>query len=278
MAATRPIASPDPVALDALVALVDEGLGAVARRPLVLGLCGAQGSGKTTIARALAARLRERGLRAAILSIDDLYVTHAERQALARRVHPLFATRGPPGTHDVALGLEVIARLDAGEAVALPRFDKARDDRAPRETWPVIEGPLHLLIFEGWCVGAGPEPEAALAEPINDLERREDEGAAWRSYANEALAHYRPLFDRIDRLVLLAAPGFEVVRAWRGQQEEDLRTERPEGEAVMDAAAIDRFIQHYERLTRHILAEMPARADLTLRLDADRHVVAVERG
>jgi D-glycerate 3-kinase len=277
MAATRPTASPDPRALDALAALAGDGLAAVLRRPLVLGLCGAQGSGKTTIARALAERMRGRGVTIAILSIDDLYLTHAERQELARRVHPLFATRGPPGTHDVGLGLEVFARFDAGEPVALPRFDKARDDRAPREEWPVVEGPLDLLIFEGWCVGARPEPEAALAQPINDLERREDADGTWRSYANEALARYQPLFDRIDRLALLAAPGFDVVRAWRGQQEAELRADRPEGAAVMDDAAIDRFIQHYERLTRHILAEMPARADLTLRLDADRDLVAVEK-
>lgn len=270
------MSGPDPTALDALSALVDGGPATVPRRPLVLGLTGAQGSGKTTIARALRDRAEAGGRRAAILSIDDLYLTHAERQRLAGRVHPLFATRGPPGTHDVALGLEVFAALDAGRAVALPRFDKAADDRAPRADWPVVQGELDLLIFEGWCVGAVPEPEAALADPVNDLERREDPDAIWRTYANRALARYQPLFARIDRLALLAAPCFEVVRAWRRQQEDALRADRPEGAAVMDDTAIDRFVQHYERLTRHILAEMPARADLTLGLDARRHVVAVE--
>ncbi|HEU4960606.1 MAG TPA: kinase [Sphingomonas sp.] len=277
MAATRPTASPDPRALDALAALVEDGLAAVPRRPFVLGLCGAQGSGKTLIAGALAERKEARGLRTAVLSLDDLYLTRAERRALAAQVHPLFATRGPPGTHDIALGLELFAALDAGNTTALPRFDKAIDDRAPPDRWPVIAGRLDLLIVEGWCIGATPEPEAALAEPVNALERREDADAVWRTHANDALARYRPLFARIDRLALLAAPGFEVVRAWRTQQERGLRAERPDGEAVMDAAAIDRFVQHYERITRHVLADLPGRADLTLRLDAERRVTAVER-
>jgi D-glycerate 3-kinase len=44
----------------------------------------------------------------------------------------------------------------------------------------------------------------------------------------------------------------------------------------MDAAAVAAFIQHYERLTRHILTEMPGRADLTLYLDPDRRVIRAE--
>ena len=38
----------------------------------------------------------------------------------------------------------------------------------------------------------------------------------------------------------------------------------------MAAADIPRFVAHYERLTRWILAEMPARADWVVTLDADR--------
>ena len=40
----------------------------------------------------------------------------------------------------------------------------------------------------------------------------------------------------------------------------------------MSDDAIGVFIQHYERLTRHILSDMPAYADLTLRLDEKRRL------
>ena len=77
----------------------------------LIGIAGAQGSGKTTLARAAAERLG-----AAHLSLDDVYLTRAERQALAREVHPLFAVRGPPGTHDLALLEGALAALRAAEA------------------------------------------------------------------------------------------------------------------------------------------------------------------
>src|SRR6185437_8649015 len=76
--------------------------------PLVLGLCGAQGSGKSILARSLADRFASRGRRVAVLSLDDLYLTKAERSRLAQEVHPLLGTRGVPGTHDVALGLQIL--------------------------------------------------------------------------------------------------------------------------------------------------------------------------
>lgn len=242
--------------------------------PLVLGLCGAQGSGKSTLAEGLRARMAARGVGTAILSLDDLYLDGVARAALAAEIHPLLRTRGVPLTHDVARGVAVIDAVRARQPVALPRFDKARDEPAA-DTAPVSG--IDLLIFEGWCVGALAQEDAALADPINPLEREHDADGTWRHAVNAALrAGYAALFGRIDRLVLLAAPGFEVVAGWRLEQEEALRqrimAEGGDASRLMDAAGVARFVQHYERLTRHILHEMPARADLTLLLDADRRL------
>ena len=245
------------------------------RRPLVVGVCGPQGSGKSTLTALLAWLLEARDLRAAVLSIDDLYLSHAARQALAREVHPLLATRGVPGTHDPALGVAVLEALGRPGPVVLPRFDKARDDPAPEAERPVFDGPADIVLLEGWCVGARPQPAPLLADPINRLEREEDADGLWRGYANAALAGpYRPLFQRLDRLVLLLAPDFEVVRRWRGQQEERLRqrliAQGRDPALAMDETQLDRFVAHYERLTRWIAEDLPAAADVVLRLDAER--------
>ena len=257
---------------DALCKLIEEAVRSASRLPLVVGICGAQGSGKSTLAAHLAERLGGAGLRLATLSLDDLYKTRSERLRMAREVHPLFATRGVPGTHDVALGLDTIAALERGEAAPLPRFDKGADDRAPREGWPLAPAGTQVLLLEGWCVGARPQPD--VSEPVNALETLEDPSGLWRSHANAALAgEYQHLFARIDLLVLLAAPGWEVVAKWREQQEAELRAKG--GAAVMNPAQVSRFIQHYERLTGWILEEMPMRADLTVRLGPDREVLGL---
>jgi D-glycerate 3-kinase len=122
-------------------------------------------------------------------------------------------------------------------------------------------------------VGARPESHAKLSNPINSLEAFEDADGRWRHYVNDRLAgEYQTLFALIDFLVLLAAPGFDVVLRWRTQQERELRMQR-EGRAVMDDTALARFVQHYERLTRHILNEMPSRADQVINLDENRRVL-----
>ncbi|WP_442681322.1 kinase [Sphingomonas sp. ASY06-1R] len=244
------------------------------RSPFVIGLCGAQGAGKSTVALELAETLQRDGLACAILSLDDLYKTKSDRALLARQVHPLLATRGPPGTHDVALGLNVLQTLGAGAPALLPRFDKAIDDRRPELDWDGAPADTRILILEGWFVGARPEPAEQLASPINLLERDEDPDGAWRTYVNNALARdYRQLFARLDWLILLAAPDFSVVESWRRQQEHALRASRPGG---MTDHEIHRFIQHYERLTRHILSDMPGYADMVIRLDRRRNITDVE--
>lgn len=214
--------------------------------------------------------LVEHGLSCAVLSIDDLYLTRAERLRLAEEVHPLLATRGPPGTHDVALGLRAMTALATPGETRLPRFDKAQDDRAPIDDWPFVRTPVQCLIFEGWCVGALPQPAADLASPINALEREADPDGVWRRYVNDQLAGaYQRLFAPIDYLVQLRAPAFEQVLAWRGQQEAELAAAGG-GPAVMNHVQLIRFIQHYERISRWIDAEMPKRADAVVDLDAER--------
>lgn len=261
-----------PTLLDAVLDLIRRRAG---DGLFVLGLCGAQGSGKTTLARALVAALAADGIPAATISLDDIYLTRAERTALAAAVHPLLATRGVPGTHDVDLGLALLDALARGEPAPLPRFAKAHDDRALPGEWPRAPAGCRVLVFEGWCVGARPQTEAALADPVNELERLEDADRRWRHYANACLAGaYQRLFARLDALVMLAAPSFAVVERWRLQQEAELGP----GAAVMDALAIARFVGFYERLTRYILDEMPARADIVARLDEDRAVTEIISG
>jgi D-glycerate 3-kinase len=239
------------------------------KRTAVIGLCGPQGSGKSTIARCAARLLEQRGLRAVALSLDDFYLTREARQRLAREVHPLLAVRGPPGTHDVGMLAAAIDQLRGKGKVALPRFDKATDNRAPRGTWRTIASPVDVILLEGWCVGAVSQGRAALATPVNDLERDEDPKGVWRGYVNDQLdGPYQALFARMHDLILLEAPSFEVVAGWRAEQEAKLRASRAGG---MDEAEIARFVAHYERLTRWILSEMPARADWVVTLDTKRN-------
>jgi len=242
---------------------------------LVVGICGSQASGKSTLTAVTRRLLEDRGLKVALFSLDDLYLTHAERLALGREVHPLLATRGVPGTHDVALGLALIEALRRPDEIALPAFDKAGDDRRPLADWPHFGGPADVILFEGWCVGARPQDAEALAMPVNDLERTRDPDGTWRAFANAALAGpYQDLFGRIDLLVLLRAPGFEVVLEWRREQERKLRARlaREGGDAArtMSDDQVADFIAHYERLTRWILEEMPGRADIVIALDEQR--------
>jgi D-glycerate 3-kinase len=247
-------------------------------RTLIVGVCGTQASGKSTACEQVVQFLEAQGLTAGVLGLDDLYLGRKARAELALNVHPLFATRGPPGTHDVTLGSAVVDAVLRGEAVQLPRFDKRADEPIPRDAWPELPANCDVLLFEGWCVGAKAQEGEALIEPVNELERKEDENGLWRRTFNAHLAGpTADLFARIDRLIYLRPPGFEIVHTWRCEQEHAyLKTDRAEGApAAMSDDQVTRFIAHYERITRHIIAEMSERADLTLQLDSLRNPISI---
>ena len=259
--AARPIAA-QRGGMDALALIMDWLAPQRHRTPLIIGLAGAQGSGKSTLATTVAAALPA----AAAVSLDDFYLTRARRLALAGRVHPLLATRGVPGTHDLPLLIDVLLRVRAGRPVALPVFDKLADDRLAPQHWRRFER-LDLLVLEGWCVGAQPQPAAALAQPVNTLEWTDDANGHWRRHVNQALAgQYQRAWAMLDGLAFLAAPDWATVPRWRAEQEAALG-------GRMTAAAIARFCAHYERLTRWQLADTPRHAGLTLWLDGQRQVI-----
>jgi D-glycerate 3-kinase len=236
----------------------------------VFAIAGLQGSGKSTLAAQLAGLAQSRGHRVAVLSIDDFYLTKAERERLARDVHPLLANRGPPGTHDLGLAAETLDSLLAGKRTGLPRFDKLADERAPTTQWPVIEGRCDLVVLEGWFLKTPAQQAEELPAPINALERDEDPDGAWRSRCNTALARdYPALWEWIDALWWLQGPDFEVVPDWRWQQEQSLQAADP-GRAGMDRAQVARFVQLFERVSRQALRTLPAIAERTIRLDAQR--------
>jgi D-glycerate 3-kinase len=159
--------------------------------------------------------------------------------------------------------------------MALPRFDKSLDDRANRDSWPTVSGPIDLLILEGWCVGSMPQSKEALREAINDLEERQDTPGDWRLYVNEQLEDpYAELFAQLDALVFLQAPNFDAVYRWRVEQEEKLARISGHGAAgIMNREQITKFIQHYERLTRANIAGLPETADVIFELDDDHRCV-----
>jgi D-glycerate 3-kinase len=243
------------------------------RRPALIGIGGAQGSGKSFQCRTFTSA----HARIAHFSLDDVYLTRDERLDLAHDIHPLCATRGPPGTHDLDLADRTIGELEdpSGEQkVRLPRFDKMRDERAPETDWPIFAGLPDAILVDGWCIGALALDPSELNHLVNALEREEDRDGAWRQMIAARLADdYRTFFDGFDALIYLRAPSWEIVRAWRGQQEEETlgRPLSPE-----ENLALDRFVMHYERITRAMLAGHHS-AGWIVHLDEERNVVRVEQ-
>ncbi|WP_317932617.1 kinase [Halioxenophilus sp. WMMB6] len=257
---------------------------AAERRPIVVGINGCQGSGKSTLA-ALAVDIftNIHNKTAVAISIDDFYLTIAERESLAQTVHPLLLTRGVPGTHDMALANNTLAELMAGKSpVKIPRFNKAIDDRAAPEEWVAHDAPVDIIILEGWCMGSVAQTEGELETPVNELEEFEDRSGIWRKYVNEQLAtSYKSFFDLVDMWIMLKAPSFDCVYRWRLEQEEKLKLSLQglkSGRAdyrVMSPQQIKRFIQYYQRVTEHTLQALPGKVEFLYEMDGDRNILTL---
>lgn len=248
-----------------------------AGRPIIVGINGCQGSGKTTLADYLVMQLQAQGQASIALSIDDFYLSQSARHQLAECVHPLLATRGVPGTHNVGVAITTLQSLCRTGSCVIPQFAKAIDDVLPATQWPTVDCPQAIIVLEGWCVGIPNQNDDELIQPINTLESQQDSDGMWRNYVNQQLkTTYADLWKLLDYRVFLQAPSFDVVANWRYEQEDKLKQalgNTHESNQLMSRQQIDNFIAHYERLTRHAIRTMPALSDTVFILDSMRKIV-----
>ena len=251
-------------------------------RPVIVGLNGAQGSGKSTLSQYLSQMMpMHLGVDCHVLSIDDFYLSKAKRKKLAASVHPLLVIRGVPGTHDVRRLLDALAGFiePAVQSVTVPIFDKLKDDRTRRVHKIQKSAKPTIVLFEGWCVGVPAQRQLALSVPASSFEFSNDNNGVWRSYVNERLGtDYVDVFKLLDRLSMLKPPCFEAVYDWRVDQEIRLVARRRQefsSESIrgMSVKEVGEFVENFRRLTCHALDVLPGIASETWELQADRLVL-----
>ncbi|GAB4197322.1 MAG: kinase [Wenzhouxiangellaceae bacterium] len=225
-----------------------------AMRGGILALSGPPGSGKTQMAFNLAQALRRPDRRIEVLGLDDFYIPEHGRCRDPMANHELFRTRGVPGTHQLERLIACMDSMRQGERTMVPRFDKLRDRPLPARQWRPGR-PVQLFILEGWCLGATPFSEAELAEPVNDLEAKQDPDGTWRQQVNAKLLYYsRRLWPMFTDLWYFRPPDWETVIDWRYEQEQALPGEGPR----KNKEEIEQFLQHFERIALAMYKNPPA--------------------
>ena len=246
---------------------------------LFLGFSGGQGSGKTTIAGILKIILKKFFKREIyISSIDDFYKTFRDREKMSNKIHPLFKTRGVPGTHDINLAKNFFQILNAKKfkKIKLPKFDKSIDDRLKKKYYYDIKKKPEIVILEGWCVGAKHQSNNLIKKPINKLEKKEDSFLIWRKYVNEKLKkEYKKIFSMLDHFIYMKIPNFNAVFKWRLLQEKKLRKKSYFKKQIMSYNEIKRFIMFYERITLQMTKDLRKSASVVMLLKKNQDIKKV---
>ena len=248
------------------------------KTPLMIGLAGGQGSGKTTISSILTIILKKYfKLNVFKVSIDDFYKTRKDRKLLSKKKHPLLMTRGVPGTHDIDLMLNFFKKIRTKKFknLQVPKFNKAIDDRRMKKSWYKINSKPDVVIFEGWCVGAKAQTNDQLKKPINSLEKIYDNNAKWRSHVNNQLKNkYKILFKQLDELLYLKAKNFDLLKNWRLKQEKKLwlKTKNKKNLKIMSGKDIINFMQTYQRITQQMFKDTLKISSIIMNLDINHQI------
>ena len=252
------------------------------KKPIIIGLAGGQGTGKTTISSIINLILvKYFKLKVFKISIDDFYKTRKERYKLSKKVHPLLMTRGVPGTHDIDLILRFFKIMQKRnfKSLSLPKFDKSIDDRFNKNQWYKIKSKPDVVIFEGWCVGAKSQKNIELKKPINSLEKMEDKSMKWRKYVNFQLAgKYKTFHNMLDCLLYLKAKNFSLLRRWRLKQEKKLflKSKNKKNLKIMNKNEVLNFMMTYQRITEQMFKTAKKFSSIVMTLNSQHQIINIK--
>lgn len=242
-------------------------------RPLIQGILGGQGTGKTTLGRVLGVILDYLGYHTISISIDDLYKTYQERQLLQKQ-DPRLIWRGPPGTHDIELGLQVLEQLhspDQHNPIQIPRFDKSAWGGAGERTEPEMVEFADIVLFEGWFVGVQPI-DSMIFDTLTLPPIETDSDRKFARDTNERLKDYLPLWERLDKLMVLYPTDYHLSLQWRLQAEQEMMAT---GKSGMTESQIYDFVKYFWKALHPELFIIPLTrnsdlADLVIEINPDR--------
>jgi D-glycerate 3-kinase len=220
---------------------------------LVVGILAGQGTGKSTLVSLLTQILKdEYQLNAVCLSLDDLYLPYADRLQLQAE-DPRLVWRGPPGTHEIYLGLKLLKQLRAQVFPAfIPQFDKSLNQGAGDRTTPLEIQAADIVLFEGWFVGCRPVAPFLLDQAPPPIVTTADRNFA--KDMNAALHDYQPLWEEIDRLILLNPTDYRLSIQWRQEAETKMRSA---GKSGMSDAEIVKFVEYFWKALHPELFVLP---------------------
>ena len=248
------------------------------KNPLIIGIAGGQGSGKTTISSILSLILKKYfKLKVFKISIDDFYKTKKQREILSKNKHSLLITRGVPGTHDINIMLDFFRKIKIKnfKSLKLPKFNKANDDRYKKKHWYKLKSRPDVVIFEGWCVGAKPQSLRLLKKPINALEKAYDKSLKWRRFVNLQLkTNYKKLYSQLDSLLYLKVKNFNLLKKWRIKQEEKLwlKSKSRKNLKIMNKKEVINFMQTYQRITEQMFKDAPKYSSIIMNLNKNHQI------
>jgi D-glycerate 3-kinase len=211
-------------------------------RPLIQGILGIQGTGKTTLTKIITIILNRIGYQTISLSLDDFYLTYQQRQQL-KEIEPSLIWRGPPGTHDLDLGMKILKQLHQrkkDQEILIPNFDKsAYQGQGDRTGFIPISAP-DIILFEGWFVGVRPINPKMFKDPPAPIITPEDKEFALKM--NKKLKEYLPLWQHLDSLIVLIPEDYRYSKQWRKEAENKMIAS---GKTGMTELEIEQFVEYF---------------------------------
>ena len=234
-------------------------------------IAGSQGSGKSSLSKLIKLYLEKFCYKSVvIISMDDFYLSKNQRTQLSKNIHPLFLTRGVPGTHDLELMNKKIKQIFNKEfPIYLPIFDKVSDTRK-RTYKKVLKA--DVIIFEGWCAGAQPVDQNYLQKNFNNLEKHKDKNFIWRNSYNKYLNEYQKLFSQFNFFIYFQFNQWDHVLNWKYKQELELRDKKKD---LGLKKYLREFIQYYEKVSKWMHLKVPKYCNILIKLDAHQKIKSI---